>query len=77
MSTVWVSVRSHRARHRLRQIAGDIGTGYGIAATWPPRGEYYEVDAAHAADIRAVKGLHVLKGTPGNGAELFHYVDWS
>lgn len=76
MGTVWVSVGSHRARQHLKRIAGDIGTGYGIAATWPPRGEYYEVDEAHAAAIGAVKGLSVLKGRPGRGAELFHYITW-
>ncbi len=72
--TVWVSVASHRARAKLRAAVGNPGHSYGISTTWPPRGEYYEVPAGSADRLRAIKGLHVLAGAPGRGAELFRYL---
>jgi hypothetical protein len=77
MSTVWVAVTSHRARGILKRLVPGLGRSYGVLPKqyphWPPSGEYYQVDAGQAAMLGAVKGLRVLRGTPGNGAELFRY----
>jgi hypothetical protein len=71
--TVWVAVCSHRARDNLRRIVPDPGPSYGVLRHWPPRGEYYQVPARYATELGCVKGLRVLRGTPGNGAGLFRY----
>ena len=72
-ATVWVSVTSHRARNRMRCVVRNPGRSSGIRNPWPPRGEYYEVPARFASRLRTIAGLRVLRGTPGNGADLFEY----
>lgn len=72
--TVWVSVTSHRARGRLKREVAGLGPSFGINTSWPPRGEYYEVPEKHADSLRRIKGLRVLRSTPGNDAKLFKYM---
>jgi hypothetical protein len=65
---VWVSTTSHRSRDRLRRLVGDTGPSYGV---WPekggPHGDYYEVDAKHAASVGRIPGARVLRAAPSGG----------
>lgn len=62
---MWVSVNSHRARGKLRDLVGDLGPGHG---SWPPgdwpHGEFYNVDEKHADAIRRIKGLRIMAREP-------------
>ena len=64
---MWVKCNSHRARHSLARLFGDLGLGAGWCR-WPsgewPSGEYFEVPEEYREAVARIKGLTILARKP-------------